>query len=78
MSDPKTSAFAKAAQAIPGEEVNVFLSDSEAEEEEEETENTNHVHTKLVIQEEDDEDDEEDKDLMDVYSEEEDLVVVSN
>ncbi|GAA5797345.1 hypothetical protein HPULCUR_002728 [Helicostylum pulchrum] len=75
MSDPKTSAFAKAAQAIPGEEVTVFLSDSEAEDEE--PENTEVINTKLVIQEEDDEEEEEDedKDLMDIYSEEEDLVV---
>lgn len=77
VSNPKTSAFAKAAQAIPGEEVTVFLSDSEAEAEE--PENTEVVHTKLVIQEEDDEEEDEDNDLMDIYSEEEeDLVVVKS
>lgn len=72
--DPKTSAFAKAAQT--GQEVNVFLSDSEAEAEEEE--NIETIHTKLVIQEDDDDEEESEKpdEFMDMSSDD-DLVVAS-
>jgi hypothetical protein len=80
VSDPKTAAFAKAAQAIPDEAPIVFLSDSEVEdgdEEEEEKETTSRIHTKLVIQEEDDEDEEqEEDDLMEEASDEDNILVV--
>lgn len=75
MSNPKTSAFAKAAQPIPEDAVTAFLSDSEGEGEEEQIATTESVHTKLIITEEDEEEEDKD-DLMDVFSDEDDLVVV--
>jgi hypothetical protein len=75
VSDPKTAAFAKAAQAIPDEAPIVFLSDSEAEDdnEEEQQETNSRVHTKFVIQEEEDE---EEDDLMGEASDEDNILIV--
>lgn len=76
MNNPRTTAFAKALQTLPDDAVTSFLSDIEGEDDEEEAQTaaSDSTRVKLVIKEEDDEEDEKD-DLMDVFSDEDDLVV---
>lgn len=81
MSDPKTAAFAKAAQAIPEEAITGLLSDDDDLEDEDEqaamTTQSESIKPKLIIREDDE--DEEDEDIMDINSvdEEDEPVVVS-
>lgn len=80
MNDPKTAAFAKAAQAIPEEQITGLLSDDDQAEEVEVsvTMQSESLKAKLIIKEEDEEEEDE-NDLMDINSddEEESPVVVS-
>ncbi|KAI9487458.1 MAG: hypothetical protein EXX96DRAFT_79974 [Benjaminiella poitrasii] len=75
LNDPKTAAFAKAAQAIPDESLIAFLSESEPDEEEEENESQdengdfmslrdkNRIIIEEDVEDEDEDEDEEENDI---------------